>query len=212
MLKLLVRPISTLEELEKREVELKRPFAVVLMLGCLAAVSSYQMFVKTSEAFPSELRGMVGLIGVMGSVFTAFAALVLWAIFAGIFHLLALALRGEGAYKKLLELVGYGYAPQLISALVGVVIALFIFPQLRLEVPIFASPEVVKSAVRQQILSQPAFQFSYVLGNLCFVWSMSLWVLAVRVEHKLSLPKATIAAGLPCLAYMLVTQYFALGF
>ncbi len=192
-------PIKTFKEITEREINLKRPFLIVLVLGILTILVTWALLTKMIFSIPEEVKGLLTFGFILGVIFTFIGIFVMWAIQAGILHLFAFGLfKGEGNYKKLLELIGYAYFPQIFAITINLIIVLFFMPKIHISMTI--PPE-------QQILVIKEFQYTKIIGLVGTAWTLLLSVIAVKEVHKLTLLKALIVVLVPTIIYFILTQY-----
>ena len=150
---LITNPDRFFAELSGRDASLKTPFAIVLVSAIAPAIAN--MICYSSIAVPP--RTIVGLI----------APFIGWFLCVGAFYAISILFRGVGSFKRVLEFTGYGFIPQIPSAILNAILLPILLPLL--------------SSHSQFMMYAIA-----IIGLLFFLWSVAIWVFAVKRARNLS--------------------------
>ena len=146
---LITNPDQFFAELSGRDASLKTPFAIVIVSAIAPAIAN--MICYSSIAVPP--RTIVGLI----------APFIGWFLCVGAFYAISILFRGVGSFKRVLEFTGYGFIPQIPSAILNAIL-----------LPLLSSH------------SQFMMYAIAIIGLLFFLWSVAIWVFAVKRARNLS--------------------------
>ncbi len=199
-----VHPFKALCEInDSEEVSFKGPLTLLFILALLSSINTYLIFNKISVSLSAEISPFLTLGGIFGSIGSFISVFVAWIIYSAFFHVLALLFRGEGNFKKLLEMFGWSYTPKIISSVVSLVITLFFFPALP-EIKSFV--EIPK--VFEAMSKASCFTFTRVLDRLTLFWVLFLFGIALWKNHKLRKIEVLVIILLPTLLYFALTYFF----
>jgi hypothetical protein len=194
------KPEETIKDILK-EPRFEEPLMIVGLYAIILLVSSYL----------SSMRMGAGAV-VLSLVISFVMVLIGWPIAAGVVHILALFLGGEGKYSpQMLNAIGYTYVVKLLPALIGIVLV-FMMPTMSLgtpEVTPTMSMDQIKDlmqpyiAMMEQIYFSPIFILSLVVSYLGLIWSCYLGALAVKNGDKVSAVTSYIAVFVPMVVYII---------
>ena len=74
---------------------------------------------------------------------------IFWLIVAGVFYLISFLFKGQGSFNRVLEVVGYGYLPQIAGSLITIVAAIVYIP--KITVPTLTTAALQDPAMVQQV-------------------------------------------------------------
>lgn len=162
---LITNPDRFFAELSGRGANLLAPFLIVLIGAAISAIST-AMMPYSSGAAAAEVA--IRLI-------TPF---IWWFLCAGVFYALSIFFRGVGSFKRVLEFTGYGFIPQILSAIFNALIMHALLPLLA------SLPQFTAHAIT-------------IISLLLFLWSVAIWVFAVKHARNLSTQDAlfTVVGG-----------------
>jgi hypothetical protein len=148
---LLTNPDRFFGELSGRESNLLAPFVIVLITAIIPAIAELLYYFHTTAA----------------EIVVEVAPFVWWFLCAGASYVLSIFLGGVGSFKRVLEFTGYGFIPQILSAIFNTVVIYTLLPLLA---------------------SLPQFMMYVIaiIGLLLFLWSVAIWVFAVKHARSLS--------------------------
>lgn len=161
---LITNPNRFFAELSGRDPNLLAPFVIVLITATISAVSTAMMPYNSGAAAEVAIR-----------LITPF---IWWFLFAGAFYALSIFFRGAGSFKRVLEFTGYGFIPQILSAIFNAIIMHALLPLLA------SLPQFTLYAIA-------------IASLLLFLWSAAIWAFAVKHARNLSTQDAlfTVVGG-----------------
>ena len=149
----LANPDRFFGELSGRASNLLAPFVIVLITATISAVSTAMLHYSSGAAAEIATR-----------LITPF---IWWFLFAGAFYALSIFFRGDGSFKRVLEFTGYGFIPQILSAIFNAIIIHALLPLLA------SLPPFTVYAIA-------------IIGLLIALWSFAIWVFAVKHARNIS--------------------------
>lgn len=193
-------------EQERQEGSLKGPVAIVFGLGVLGALMSaiyaYSMFAEISDADISAMSSVSIVISVIVGFFTP---LLIWFVYAAVFHVAGRVLDGDGDFRTTFRLTGWGFLPQLPSLLV-LTIGTWVASQ-RVE-PTSSINEL--DTYVAEVESATAYVAADAIGILFLAWCGLLWLFAIKHAQRLSLRRAIVVVAIP-LSLSIVWNAYTVG-
>jgi hypothetical protein len=125
-----------------REPNLLVPFVIVLITAIIPAIAEVICYFHAAAA---------------GIAVELVAPFIVWFLFAGAFYAISIFFGGVGSFKRVLEFAGYGFIPQIPSAIFNAIIIHALLPTLA-SLPQFPTYEIA------------------IIGLLLFLWSVAIWV------------------------------------
>ncbi|MEA1945609.1 MAG: Yip1 family protein, partial [Euryarchaeota archaeon] len=111
MTNVLANPDRFISELSARDVNLKIPFLIVLVVAIIAAISAAMMFDAITSSLPAEAAAFAGIGAAAGAIGGLIMQFIMWLLYAGVFYVVSMLFGGEGSFKRVFEFVGYGFIP-----------------------------------------------------------------------------------------------------
>jgi hypothetical protein len=204
---LLLNPKGFFEELIKEEVSLKIPLVIVLILGIISGISAAAISGLTIQLLPSEMAAMgsvITAIGVVGGVIGGFLMYLIWTV---IFYGISALFKGQGTFKRTLQVVGYGMFPQIFGGLISTVI-IYVYVS-GISVPEISDPALIEQ-VLLELMASPMLQLASLIGMIFLLWSASIWIFGIQQARNLTQRDAIITVGVPVAIYLVYT-IIALG-
>lgn len=213
----LTSPGIFFSEAAGEEENLKKPALIVLAGAVVAAVSGYYMGSASAGMLDSAMQGM-GTVILIAAVIAAFImTFVVWVIWAGVFYLISKIFKGTGSFNRCLEVVGYGYLPQVIGSVFIVIAAMEYLP--KVVVPALTSsaltdPQQIQAATTA-LTSDPAMmeftQISAVISIVFLLWSANAWIFGIKQARNISIRDAAITVGIPVILLVIYQIYKLAG-
>ncbi|MCU0630772.1 MAG: YIP1 family protein [Methanoregulaceae archaeon] len=198
------------EKMQSAE-EIRFPLIIVLITGIIGAITGYMMGELTARMFAGVGAGMGEIVLVSSFAGAFFGVLLMWIAGTGILYLLSMVFKGTGGFKRALEFIGWGFIPQVFSAIIGLLVALYYFPMV--QVPVlrsFQDPAVMQSAINH-LMNDPSMlqyrQISSIISIIFILWSASIWIFGMKHARKLSTKNAAIVVLVPVLIYIISIVY-----
>ena len=199
MADVLTNPDRFFAELSGRDVSLKTPAGIVLIVATITAISLAMMFSATAPTLPEEaaaISGMSDMFPVICVITGLLVPFIMWPLYTGVFYVISIFFGGEGFFKRCLEFVGYGFIPIIVSSLIGLVIFITMPPA----IDVFSvDPELIE----QTLMQDPSMQVSTIIGIPLLLWSANICIFAVKHARNLSTRNALITVGVPVGLYLL---------
>lgn len=174
---------------EAADPDLTGPVVVVSVVAVIGMLSSVPVFRAMFEALPAGAGPFV-LIGlVVGAVVGLAAPFVVWLVYALLFYGLSALLGGEGSFRDLFRVVGWGFAPNAISALVGGLVTVWLVAGVD-----FSDPQQAQQFA-QSASTGPLGLFHLGVSLLMTLWSAWIWTHAVAATRRLPVRAAAISVG-----------------
>lgn len=214
---LLINPNRFFQQALGEKEELKIPGLIVLAGAVLAAVVGYYMGSVSAGMLDSAMAGM-GAIILIGVVIAAFVmTFVVWVIWAGVFFLVSKVFKGTGSFKRCLEVVGYGYVPQVIGSVITVIAAMEYIPNVvvpTLTSSAMTNPQQIQAATTA-LTNDPAMmeftQISAVISIVFLLWSANAWIFGIKQARNISMRDAAITVGIPVILLVIYQIYKLAG-
>lgn len=213
LIDILFRPDAFFEHKVREPESLKIPALIVLTGGILAAAYGYLMGELSARMMAGMMPGMDAII-LLSAVLGAFiGTFIFWGIAAGIFYVISTFFKGSGSFNRVIEVVGYGYLPQLIGSLITLVAAIQYLP--KVTVPVLTksaldNPELIETAMTA-FLHDPAMleltQITTLIAIVFMLWSANIWIFGMKHARILSMRDAAICVGAPVILYVIYVIY-----
>jgi hypothetical protein len=216
-LDLLINPNRFFQQVLGEKEQLRYPGLIILLGAVVAAISGYSLGIISAGMMESAMQGM-GTIIVIAAVIAAFAGTFLvWIVWAGVFFLVSKIFKGTGSFKRCLEVVGYGYVPQIIGALITVIAALEYLPKVvvpHLTSAALENPQMIQDATTA-LMHDPAMvaftQITAVISIVFLLWSANIWIFGIKQVRNISMRDAAICVGLPVILFIIFQVYKLAG-
>lgn len=143
-------------------------------------------------------------------VFALITPFIAWLLYTVAFHLISVVFEGEGGFTRTLALVGWGFVPVLIEAVIDLAIDYYQFQIVGVDVPEEVTLGTIQE-ISQQSQQTELMILSGILGVLATLWSGYLWVYAVKHARNLTRRQATLTVAVPVLISLLLSIRALLG-
>lgn len=175
-MQLITNPDEFFGELKKKDVRIRKPLVIVLVLAIILSLYQYLLMSKLSQAFPAEIARFFAIgayIGIAGSFIGMFA---IWLILAAIMHILSALFGGNGSFRRTFKFTGYGFLPSLISSLVTVPLSAYYVLQAKIpqvDVSQLQNPEIMKSLMLS-VIPQDMIYSNLIINLAITLWGLIL--------------------------------------
>jgi len=192
---------------------LKMPALIILTGGIVAAAYGYLMGGLSAKMMAGLMPGMDAVIYLSATIGALIGTFIFWVIAAGLFYLISGYFKGQGSFNRVLEVVGYGYLPQVAGSFITLVAAIEYLP--RVSVPVLTKsalddPTVIEAATKA-LMHDPAMleltQITALTTIVFLLLSANIWIFGMKHARGLSPRDAAICVGLPVVAYVLFMIY-----
>ncbi|MBN1194046.1 MAG: YIP1 family protein [Methanomicrobiaceae archaeon] len=187
------------------EENLRVPVLILLVVALISGTAAAIVSGATAQMLPAEaasISPILPVIGFVGGIFSVF--LIWWLVPAVVFMILSLAFKGTGSFKRILEFVGYGALPQIISGIISLAVIYSYFSSLSLT-PV-SDPALLAEQITA-LMKAPILQVAQLTGILFMFWSASIWIFGMKEARHLSTRDAAITVGVPVGIYILYTLF-----
>jgi hypothetical protein len=160
----------------------------------------------------SMVAGMEIVIILAAVIATFVITFVSWLVFAGIFFILSTLFKGKGTFNRTLEIVGYGFLPQIVGGIITVIVALEYIPNVMVQsIPAGTTDSQVILAATTSLMQDPAMmaftQITTLISIVFLLWSANIWIFGLQHSRLLSVRDAALCVGVPVVLYILYTIY-----
>ncbi|HII99652.1 MAG TPA: YIP1 family protein [Methanoregula sp.] len=213
LIDILFQPDAFFEQVLKEGESLKIPALIVLTGGIIAAAYGYLMGELSARMMAALMPGMdviILLSAVLGALVGTF---IFWGVASGVFYIISIFFKGSGSFNRVLEVVGYGYLPQILGSLITLVAAIWYLPQIA--VPVLAKsalddPAVIEAAMAA-FMHDPAMveltQITSLIAIVFMLWSANIWIFGMKHARMLTMRDAAICVGVPVVLYVVYVVY-----
>lgn len=209
----LVNPDAFFSSVLAEKESLKTPALIVLAGGIVAAVYGYLIGGLSAKMMADVMPGMDAIIYLSATLGALIGTFIFWLILAGIFYGISAVLKGSGSFNRVLEIVGYGYLPQIIGTLITLIAAVMYIP--RITVPALSKAALEDPAMMQEatkaFMHDPAMmeltQITTLVSIVFMLWSAHIWIFGMKHARGLSPRDAAICVGVPIVLWVLYLTY-----
>jgi hypothetical protein len=213
LIDVLIRPDAFFSTRETEKESLKIPALIILTGGIVAALYGYLMGGLSAKMMEGVMPGMGAVIILSAMAGALIMTFIFWLIVAGIFYLVSSLFKGQGSFNRVLEVVGYGYLPQIAGSLITIVTAFIYIP--KITVPTLTTAALQDPAMIEQVtkafLHDPAMmeltQITTLVSIVFLLWSAHIWIFGIMHARSLSPRDAAICVGVPIVLYVLYMTY-----
>jgi len=205
IIELLSNPRAFFGSICKNEPSLKIPAIIILFMAIISSVSGYMMGELSGRIFSGMMESIATITAVTAAAATFVSVLIIWPVAAAILFGLQKTLQGNGSFRRVMEICGYGMFPLVFSSIILLLLSGYYIPQADISPVRSANPEVISKAAAT-MMQDPALHelsiISLIVTIIFLVWVASNWSIGIETCSGLSTKKALIVAGLPVLIYI----------
>jgi hypothetical protein len=205
IIELLSNPRAFFGSICKNEPSLKIPALIILLMAIISSVSGYMMGELSGRIFSGMMESIATITAITAAAATFVSVLIIWLVAAAILFGLQKALQGNGSFRRVMEICGYGMVPLVFSTIILLLLSGYYIPQADISPVRSANPEVISKAAAT-MMQDPALHelsiISLIVTIIFLVWVASNWSIGIETCSGLSTKKALIVAGLPVLIYI----------
>jgi len=213
LIDVLFRPDEFFSKIKTENESLKMPALIILAGGLVAAIYGYLMAGLSAKMMAEVMPGMDVILPLVAIPSTIIMTFIIWLIAAVVFYLISIVFKGQGSFNRVLEVVGYGYLPQVAGSLITVVAAIVFVPGIT--VPILTKAALEDPAMIQQatkaFMHDPAMmmltQITTLISIVFMLWSAHIWIFGMKHARNLSMRDAALCVGVPVVLYVLYLTY-----
>lgn len=213
LIDILVRPDAFFSKTVAEKESLKIPALIILGAGIVAAITGYLMGGLSAKMMAGVMPGLEVVITLSAMAGAFIGTFIFWLVASGIFYVISSLLKGQGSFTKVLEVVGYGYLPQIAGSIITLVAAVLYIP--RITVPTLSKAALEDPAMIEQVtkafMHDPAMmeltQITTLVSIVFMLWSAHIWIFGIKHARGLSMRNAAICVGVPIVLYILYLTY-----
>ncbi|MCJ7794865.1 MAG: YIP1 family protein, partial [Methanoregulaceae archaeon] len=154
---------------------------------------------------------IIVLSAFFGALFFTFIFWVLW--WSGVTFAISTVFKGQGSFKRTMEIVGYGYLPQVVGIIINSIVAYLYIPAVKvptLSAAAIQDPQLIQEATRA-LMHDPAMmaliQITSIISIVFLVLSANIWIFGLKHARMLPLRDAAICVGIPFAGYIIYNLY-----
>lgn len=213
LIDVLFRPDEFFSRIKTENESLKMPALIILAGSITAAIYGYLMGGLSAKMMADVMPGMDAIIYVSATVGALVMTFIIWLIAAGVFYLISSLFKGQGSFNRVLEIVGYGYLPQVAGSVITILMAIIYIP--KISVPVLTKAALEDPAMIEQVtkafMHDPAMmmltQITTLVSIVFMLWSAHIWIFGMKHARGLSPRDAAICVGAPVVLYVLYLTY-----
>ncbi|MEA1908045.1 MAG: Yip1 family protein [Euryarchaeota archaeon] len=190
MTDILTNPDQFFSELSQRDVNLKTPFAIVMVSAIIGAIYAMMMFRVVISSLPEEIAVIFSAFATISTISNLITPFISWVLGAAIFYAVSMLFKGDGSFVRVFEFVGYGFIPTIIATVVGLVTTMTMMPAIGFPLD---NPELMHQTMMQHIVRYgPVITISVIIQFLLVLWSVVIRIFAVKHARNIGTGHAII--------------------
>jgi hypothetical protein len=210
---LLLKPDAFFGDLITKKESLMRPAMIILAAGIAAGAYAYLVGGLTATMMAGIMPGMETIVVLSAFIGALFFTFIFWVLWSGVIFAISSVFKGKGSFKRTMEIVGYGYLPQVFGILITSIVAYSYIPQVKvptLSAAAIQDPQLIQEATRA-LMHDPAMmalsQITSVVSIVFLVLSANIWIFGLKHARMLSVRDAAICVGIPFAGYIIYNLY-----
>jgi hypothetical protein len=210
---LLLKPDAFFGDLITKKESLMRPAMIILAAGIAAGAYAYLVGGLTATMMAGIMPGMETIVVLSAFIGALFFTFIFWVLWSGVIFAISSVFKGKGSFKRTMEIVGYGYLPQVVGILITSIVAYSYIP--RVKVPVLSAAAIQDSQLIQEatgaLMHDPSMmaltQITSIVSIVFLVLSANIWIFGLKHARTLSLRDAAICVGIPFAGYIIYNLY-----
>lgn len=210
---ILIKPNAFFAGVMGEKESFRLPVIILLAGGILAAAYGYLIGEISGRMMAGALPGLDMIITLSSAVGALIGVFIFWLAWTAIVFLISMAFKGKGDFKRSLQVIGYGYLPQVFGTLLALIAALEYLPKVvvpQMSASMMQDPAAVQQ-VTSALMNDPAMlqltQISSVIGVVFLLWSANIWIFGIQHARGISTRDAAICVGIPVIIYIAYIVY-----
>lgn len=200
------------------------PLAIVTLIAVVGSfatlvqnetiVSAFRPVIETAlensseNMSESDIQDAVDFAVQAYLVFSYGAALIgpyfFWLLYAAVFHGISVVFDGEGSFGRTLRFVGWGRLPMLVASVVTLLVNVYYYEIVGVDVPSDVSAENQFEAFQELGPPTEIQLLTTVVGILLTLWAAYIWVYGMKHARNLSRREALLTVSVPVLISLLL--------
>jgi hypothetical protein len=190
ILSILINPDAFFQEKVNSKEDLRIPALIVLVAGVVGAVYAVLMAQLSARMMSTMMPGIESIILIAALAGALIGTFILWLIWAGLIYGISSAFKGEGSFRRTLEVHVTAISTAGVSA-----------DQLG---------QVVQDATNAMMHDPAMAEFIQITSLVTIVfllWSANIWIFGIKHARKLSPRDAALCVGIPVVLYVIFLIY-----
>jgi hypothetical protein len=208
LIDILVNPHAFFTEAMGEKESFKLPVLILLAGGIVAACYGYLIGGLSGRMMAGALPGLDTIIALTSAAGALFGVFIFWIIWTVIVFLISAAFKGKGTFKRTLQVIGYGYLPQVFGTILTVIAAFEYVPKVvvpEMSAAMMQDPALAQTAVTA-LMHDPAMiqlsQITTIISVVFLLWSANIWIFGLQHAREISTRDAAISVGIPVIIYI----------
>jgi hypothetical protein len=213
----LINPDNFYRTVINEKESLKIPCLIVLTGAIIGGIYAFMVGGLTGKLMGDLMPGLSTIIQISTLIGALIATFVVWVVMTAVFFGLSCLFKGQGSFRRCLEMTGYGYLPQVIGSVVTLIAAYVYVPKIivpEVSAATLQDPQQIQEVVKA-LMQQPNMveltQITAVISIVFLLWSANSWIFGMRYARGLSMRNAAICVGVPVIIYVLYVAYSITG-
>ncbi len=197
MLKVLIDPNTFFSELSSEKIDIKLSIGIMLVVAFGEVITTYVIFQRIKSLVTIDESYILANFGIyIAGVLIFIIVLFIWIIMSALFYLLSKVTESKGSFKRMLEFISYGFLPQILVAMVTLIIMVpaLLISQIHV---------VSREAFEQQLISNISMTVLFSIELIFLIWSCYIWIFAVKHARMISAFKAVCIVAIPLMIYVI---------
>lgn len=189
------------------------PLIIVLAGGIAAAVYGYLLGGATASMMAGTMPGIEAIVTISAAVGALIGVFIFWLIWTAVVYALSMLFKGQGSFRQTLQVIGYGYLPQVIGTIISIIVAIEYVPKIvvpHITSAMMQDPAAIQEATKA-LMQDPAMmemtQIISIITIIFLLWSANIWIFGLQKARNLSPRDAALCVGIPVIAYILYLIY-----
>jgi len=185
----------------------KLPIIILLAGGIVAAGYGYLIGGLTARMMSGAMPGIEMIITLSSAIGALLGVFIFWIIWTGVIFAFTAVFKGNGSFKRTLQITGYGYLPQVFGSLIGLVAAYEYIPKIsvpQMSAAMMQDPAVAQATMKV-LMSDPAMleltQITTLITIVFLLWSANIWISGIQHTRGISTRDAALCVGIPVVIY-----------
>lgn len=184
------RPASFFKtDTDADEPSLFRPALVVAAVAIVGLLSSIPTLLAVAEATPGDAGVFVIISVAVGSLLGVIGPFLSWLIIGGLFFIGSLMFGGDGEFRDLFAVIGWGFAPRVIVPVIGGITGFILISGTN-----FSDPQQARQLSQMATTGTIGF-VNHAVNAGTFIWAGWIWTHAVAQIRNISIQNAGIVVG-----------------
>lgn len=197
----------------EQEERLTRPLIIVLAGGIVAAIYGYLVGGATAQMMADAMPGLDAIVTISTTIGALIGVFIFWLVWTAVIFALSMLFKGQGSFKRTLQVIGYGYLPQVIGTVISIIVAFEYVPKIvvpHITSAMMQDPVAIQEATKA-LMQDPAMmemtQIISIISIVFLLWSANIWIFGLQKARNLSPRNAALCVGIPVIAYILYLIY-----